>query len=269
MASFYEITIGDQIEFQRRLSDAGLSTEDVDRIKKDPTLASAMVKALREEQPKVDFVQFNCLLNGLADQKKVLARVDAQLPRKLRLGAKLINGLETASDHVQTLEDLETFVVIKPTLEETWCYKQAFIGAVQPMTWETGFDKSQMELHSTAYQDYEPGIYLVRVNLVANWVPGKARSVREVRQSATGTLASTEAMDAYMLQQPALLQAQDGDKLPYVDCAGIESGDRPVKAPVFRWNDFYRGVYFGSWDVGHVGRNSATPALRGVPQKVA
>lgn len=54
MASFYDTTIGQQIEFQRVLASAGFTDVDIARIIKEPSLASAMYAAI---QPTVTAVQ--------------------------------------------------------------------------------------------------------------------------------------------------------------------------------------------------------------------
>lgn len=50
MASFFDTTIGQQIEFQRVLASAGFTDSDIARIIKEPSLASTMYVAI---QPKV------------------------------------------------------------------------------------------------------------------------------------------------------------------------------------------------------------------------
>ena len=51
MASFFDTTIGQQIEFQRVLASAGFTDSDIARIIKEPNLASTMYLAI---QPKAD-----------------------------------------------------------------------------------------------------------------------------------------------------------------------------------------------------------------------
>ena len=50
MASFYDTTVGQQVEFQRVLASAGFTDEDVARIIKEPSLASMMHASI---QPKL------------------------------------------------------------------------------------------------------------------------------------------------------------------------------------------------------------------------
>ena len=49
MASFFDTTIGQQVEFQRVLASAGFTDSDIARIIKEPNLASTMYLAI---QPK-------------------------------------------------------------------------------------------------------------------------------------------------------------------------------------------------------------------------
>lgn len=53
MASFYDTTIGQQVEFQRVLASAGFTDADIARIIKEPSLASVMYVAIR---PKADAI---------------------------------------------------------------------------------------------------------------------------------------------------------------------------------------------------------------------
>ena len=50
MASFYETTVGQQVEFQRVLASAGFTDSDIARVIKEPTLASTMYASI---QPKL------------------------------------------------------------------------------------------------------------------------------------------------------------------------------------------------------------------------
>jgi len=49
MASFYDITIGQQVEFQRVLAKAGFTDADIARIIKDPSVASKMYAAIQPQ----------------------------------------------------------------------------------------------------------------------------------------------------------------------------------------------------------------------------
>ena len=53
MASFFDITIGQQVEFQRVLASASFTDADIARIIKEPGLASAMYMAI---QPSITFI---------------------------------------------------------------------------------------------------------------------------------------------------------------------------------------------------------------------
>lgn len=53
MASFYDTTVGQQVEFQRVLARAGFTEADIARIIKEPSLATAMYVAIQPIQPMV------------------------------------------------------------------------------------------------------------------------------------------------------------------------------------------------------------------------
>lgn len=70
MASFYDTTIGQQIEFQRVLASAGFTDSDIARIIKEPNLASVMFASL---QPKT--------APSMSTATNIVARVERQLQR--------------------------------------------------------------------------------------------------------------------------------------------------------------------------------------------
>lgn len=78
MASFYDTTIGEQVEFQRVLARAGFDFEDVRRIIKNPSLAKNMLDSLRN-----DTVSILTSWSRLEKQLKQLRReAPADVPAK-------------------------------------------------------------------------------------------------------------------------------------------------------------------------------------------
>lgn len=65
MASFYDTTIGQQVEFQRVLASAGFTDADVARIIKDATLASKMYEAIRPLVPVINWTPVDQYANKL------------------------------------------------------------------------------------------------------------------------------------------------------------------------------------------------------------
>lgn len=283
MASFYNLTIGQQTEFHRIISDAGLDSVQVRRVIKNPELAGKMVDALRgasssaarKPRSTSKFDQFKPHLHSLAKQKATLIAFNAQAPKNIRVPSEWLESLSTSSRHVQSVEDLEIFVVWCGSLEKTWHYAYELMKFVQAgAIGNSGFqtDEAHMRLDPTAFAYAKPGVYRVRINLIDHWSPGKKRSVNQVRALAENSgqkLASIEAVFGYALQARQLIRLQDGVNLPYCDAAGVQCGDGFDQAPDFGRGRLYGRVSFSSWDSANGLVSWSAPSLRGVPRKVA
>lgn len=271
MTNFFETTVGQHEQFNRLLAQAGFTSEDVKRVLAEPALAGTMHAALRAElaqperfYPQRDYSRLDSLLNSLDEQLRLLRQLNSRMPNELRVNDAWLD-LDASSDHRQTVEDLECWFVVIDTLEATWAFNQKLVELTQPAIYDSGFDRTaqSMRLHRLARQ-YEPGVHRVRINLVDNWDPEKGRSIDQVRERASAAskqLAAVEAVGAYALQKPQLYQSQDGEKLPYFDCAGIEQGDGFRHVPCSLWGGFDRGVFFRASRSGYVGRGCAAPSL--------
>ncbi len=206
-------------------------------------------------------------LYPLHKQQELLLRLNMQMPKGLQVPTSWIKSLDATTDHVQSVQDLECFYVVRSTLEETWNFNQKLIELTQPVTQDSGFckDDSQLQLHKSAW-GYTAGIYRVRINLVDNWSPDKERSVDDVRRNAATTgklLAGIEAVGAYGLQDPALFQSQDGKTLPYCDLAGLQQGDGFAQVPDFSlwWWSLGREARFGVRQSDEVTTGRSAPSL--------
>jgi len=211
------------------------------------------------------FTQFASLLYSLDEQKERLLRLNGQLPKEQRFPASWLT-IDTTSNHVQSVEDLEFFFVVLSTLEKTWNFNQKLIELTQPGIWDSGFgkDETQMRLDPNTVV-YKPGIHRVRINLVDNWLPESSRSVDQVRFHASEggkKLAGIEVIGAYGLQDPKLLQSQDGEALPYCDLAGLQQGVGFAQVPYFSWSRYGRWALFCSCQSGFVDARFAAPSLR-------
>ena len=227
-------------------------------------LSVAQAAQLQRFYPQRDYSRYNPYLHSLGDQLQLLRELNQRMPGMLRVSDAWLD-LDTASQHVQGVEDLEVFYVQLGTLEATCAFNQELVRLTQPAIYDSGFarDARSMRLHRTAHR-YEPGIHRVWINLVDNWDPEKGRTVDAVRARTVRDLAAVEAVGAYGLQDPRLYQSQDGVNLPYFDCAGLEQCDGFRLVPYSIWNEFGRGVGFSSCSADSVDRNFAAPSL--VPQ---
>lgn len=167
----------------------------------------------------------------------MLLPLEAQLDQLRKLDVTVWNdrvsktgwfdNVNTTSDHVQRLDDLEFFYVEfgSPALDVELHWKA--IAAHQRVPSDGGCyidtRPDNLRLHSLA-KVYVPGIYRVRINLAAHWEPQDGRTliqVRERAQTTNQTLASAETLGAYGLHWE-LLREMDGENLPFVDLAGYE-----------------------------------------------
>lgn len=278
---FNKTTVGQDVEFKRILSDAGWTDKDIERVNKNPYLASDMLGVVRNivpvtRRPRVStkFPQYKQYLNSLARQKALLVAFNAQAG-DLTVPQEWLENLSASNRHAQSLEYLEIFVVWCGTLEKTLRYVQALMKFYQGKIWDSGFktDEKNMRLHARAFAYGEAGVYRVRVNLVDNWNPEKGRSVEDVYDLAAAKpdyiLTSVEGIFAYALQNRELIRKQDGINLPWTDCPGIQQGDGFARAVGFYWSSVFDEVSFGSYDAGDALADYSAPSVQGVPQKVA
>ena len=266
MTRLSELPASKNYAFLLALQNQGFTPEQAEDVINDPSKAKLVVDALQPTPSVRSFNQFESLLYSLDEQKELLLRLNEQLPKEQRFPASWLTKLDTTSNHVQSVEDLEFFFVVFSTLEKTWDFNRKLIELTQPRTWDSGFgkDETQMRLDPNAVV-YEPGIHRVRINLVDNWLPERGRSVDQVRFHASEggkKLAGIEVIGAYGLQDPKLLRSQDGEALPYCDLAGLQQGVGFAQVPFFLWNRSYREAFFDSWRSDNVDANFAAPSLR-------
>ena len=269
MTRLFDMTIGQDHELKLALQNAGMTLEDAVRVAGDSQLAVAMVATLRVDCPTYparDFNRYTQYLLPLDVQLQRLVELNKELPKKLRVPEVWFNDVDTSSDHIQTVEDLEFFFIVPGTVEETLTLNWELIRLTQPAVYRSGFkiDADNLRLWPNT-RWYEPGLHRIRINLVDNWDPENGRNVDDIRTRAAGTgvlLASVEPIGAYALHAE-LFRQQDGENLPYCDLAGLRQVRALGRVPCFRWYRFFDGAYLGSWWSG-VYRGFAAPSLRGV-----
>jgi hypothetical protein len=136
-------------------------------------------------------------------------------------------GVDTSSNHVQRVDDLEILHVEFSSPNETVRMWWRAILAVQircPRHEDPIFlGTRNLRLAPGAYR-YEPGIHRVRINLTALWEPDFGLTIDEARSKAATdaeTLCAAEPLSAYGLHH-WLLRQVDGKSLPYAQMAGFE-----------------------------------------------
>lgn len=182
-------------------------------------------------------------LLSVADQLGRLRRYNVRYWDS-RLTDEQFAAVNLQLDHEQRVDDLAILHVQFDSLEETVeMWWRVYVGE-QPRSWrwpELLIDAEHLRLLDSNVRTYEPGIHLVRINLVAHREPALGRTLEEIRTraKATGeTLAQLEVMSAFGLHSE-LLREQDGENLPYPDMAGTD-----VSVPGSSWP---RALYV-CWD---------------------
>jgi hypothetical protein len=202
---------------------------------------------------------FQHLLSSLAEQKQrlveagvpeaVFSVVDLTEPEKQRVDAYTIlfyvpDGAYGQGDPTSALEFYIQMSGKEPTVHRWF----------EP-------SETELRLHQRC-ERYTEGVHRVVVNLIANWDPENGRSMWQVFAQNSEPLTGAEALAAYALSSPKLIQCQDGERLPYCD-TGIERqlDGEWSDAVYFTWNRNNREVYLDSVRVGHVSHDWSTPVV--------
>ena len=272
MTNIAKISFGELQRLVQTLHGAGFTEEDAIRIIKQPSLADTMLASIRpgivasvspQFYPARDYTRYNQYLHSVSDQFDFLRDINRRLPRDLQIPAVWFDlDISAASGHVQSVEHLKTLHVEHDTVAKRLAVAQELVRLTQPAIYDSEFarDADSLRLNRTARRYATTGLYLVGVNLVDNWDPEKGRNIDQVRTRGQ-ELAATEAIEAYALQAPELYQSQDGENLPYFDCAGLEQVARFAQVPYSDWNRFNRLVYFDAYRSDNVSRNYSAPSL--------
>ena len=252
-----------QNEIIKRVKNGGLSIE---------AALSGTQGILDGDYPfiKDKFAQFTHLLRPLEGQAVELRKLNKQMPKKMQVPDAWFDDLDTISEHVQLIEDLEFFFIVPlGTLKEVIEYQLKLMELTQPGIWRSSDFRDETKgayLDETADKRMfeQCGIFRRRINLVSYWDPKNGRSVDQARQHASDNgilLAGLAAIGAYAAQEPELYQSQDGEKLPYFDIADLRSGDGCSYAFYSGWNSGKREVCFRSYRSDNVDRHCAGPSF--------
>lgn len=254
--------IARQNEVVKRVKNGGLSISD----------ALSLTQAILDGKlptKEDNFPQFAHLLRPLSAQAVELRKLNKKMPKGIQVPDSWFDTLDTESDHVQMVKDLEFFFIVPSgILKKVIEYQIKLIELTQPGIWLSSDFNSEIDnayLDDTADKSMfaKPGIYRCRINLVSYWDPKNGSSVDLARQQASASnilLAGLAAVGAYAAQAPELYQSQDGEKLPYFDITDLRSGDGSHVLCSF-WHRNDREACFYSCRSGHVDRGYAKPSF--------
>ena len=236
----------------------------------DPAYVMAALQELIEGKYALTdpFARYTDHLLSLEQQLERLQRYNSQYWEN-RLTEAELAAVVTASEHTQHVTDLEFLHVEFGSREETAeMWWRVYVGE-QPDSWrwdELKLDPEHFQLLVSNVRTYEPGIHVVRINLVAHWELQDGRTLEQVRERAVARdqiMAQLEVMSAYGLHTE-LFREQDGENLPYSDMAGtvvtVPGGSLP-HALCVNWVPFSRARFYAHW-VGGRTYLWAAPVLR-------
>lgn len=217
---------------------------------------------------KNNFPQFDRFFKNRSEQAAKRRRLNKDSPKALRISDSLFDTLDTTSDHYQMAEDLEFLLVVLSGFRKTQQSIRELIKLTHGIWLSDQFkeDENKFCLHETAadYFYVKPGLYWVRINLMANWDPENGRSVDQVWEKSIGTKLNAGSLGdaALALQDPELRRMQNGRDFPFFDHADQQvSGVGFSRAPYSGWYDCPCEVYFYSHVSGCVFEGYSAPAL--------
>lgn len=244
----YPSTLEDREGFSSQLAELirRFGADQLDIPRATPLLQAIMTDQYDNVQFVDSFVRYQPMLLSLEAQLTLLREYNEKYWDGV-ITEDMFAAVDTTSDHVQRVENLEILYVQFGTDKETFENWVAVIKGEQPNFWRgdslaKGYDIRRLAVNT---RQYTLGIFRVHINLAAHWESKNGRSVDNVREQVKGTpeqLAHGEVFAAYALHTE-LLQATDGTNLPYFDSAGYEvmaSGDG-------KW----RNAPCGDWDAGY------------------
>ena len=223
--------IARQNEVVKRVKNGGLSMSDA---------LSLTQKMLDGEFPKDNFQQFIHLLRPISQQAVELRRLNSEMPEDMRVPDSWFDDLNTDSDHIQKIEDLEilfispkkigTFKSMRAIIE----YQIKLVELTQYSVWSSP-DFNKIIDHCWPDESanksilINPGIHRLRINLVSYWNPKSTNrkisaDLMRKQPSINVLLAGVAAIGAYAVQDPDLYRSQDGINLPCFYLADLKSG---------------------------------------------
>ncbi|MES2630997.1 MAG: hypothetical protein V4611_03495 [Patescibacteria group bacterium] len=267
MTRLFDINAGQLHALLMALQNGGFTLENaldvIDDEERSQFVASSLRLKADLDAKKGHFTPY---LRTLKQQQKLLLDLYDRFPQYERPQRYVIQELDTDSDHVQSIDDLEFYFVVCKTVEDTWRFNKRLIELTQPGVSGDFYTDMSLKVHQSAAM-YNRGIHRIRINLRGDWQGNKKqlRSIEGIRAHAlidNEKLAGLEALAAYGLQDPLLLQMQCDNTLPgFSFLAGLTSGKDSSGILMFGKDPFGPTIRFTSWEAAFKVNNPVVPTL--------
>lgn len=240
----YPSTLVEREEFSSQLADLikRFGADQINIPQSRPLLQAILTDQLANIQFVDPFFGYANLLLPLDKQFELLVEYN----EKYWNGAitkDIFATVDTASDHIQRVEDLEILYMQFGSDKDTFENWVAVFKGEHPNFDRGGSLGESYDIRRLAKNTfkYPVGIHRIHINLAAHWDPKKSTSVDDTLAQVKGStekLAHGEIFAAYGLHTE-LFQKTDGVNLPYFDSAGYQVkpfGDSEWRfAPYGRW----------------------------------
>lgn len=250
MASFYDTTVGQQVEFQRVLASAGFTDSDVVRIIKQPNLAATMYASI---QPQT------------LNPTDIVARVERQLARYEEVG-----GIPTDWQRQRILAQAAAFVPLsvsdRPLVTGFFGNMSAAFNQVWSLVELDGYTTERHFEQGVSLRfalGMKPGLTEPRlVHFDPNSYQGLVPEVAlEQARKDNIPLAGIEVAEMLFVEPKWALE-WNGTNHPYPNCSGLQFGSDWSLVPcVNRWDDGRQLVLDVGW-AGIASGRSASPSVR-------
>ncbi len=254
MASFYDITVGQQVEFMRVLASAGFTAEDVAHIIKKPGLASVMYASIQSAAQPIGWTPVDKYGAKLRDwnQQFKLGFTESQID-------ELVAKLPT---HAGPLQPTSITLTLGKGLQHDWNTAMKIVqyelsqigGAFTPYV-----DGSQLTYYAGCeVASDQRRLAPALLDLGRFWSKLDGVSVRQVRGQLRGQPLPTTEVAWLLALSPQVYAAMDGKTIPRLWAPGLVVDSECV--PYFgRGAD--EAFVDAFWD-GHQWRGSSVAAFR-------
>lgn len=182
-----------------------------------------------DNRPRISDMPIKYSMNALSTQYSVLQRLNKSIPENVRVPDVWFEdpAIKFIEPYDEDITNFFFYFVQKDDFRSTLEYniellKVRFGSRFYVPEWVL---KSPIQSSEVAYQ-YEPGIHVIRTNLIDGWVsdmPIESPDLQIIEAKLESTrLIGTEGLSIFALQNDSFLKKFDGIKFPKFDLLGLQ-----------------------------------------------